>query len=117
MYVRLTHRGKPTIFNAKQVVTMYMDTDLKSGEFKCKVITTNGSVFVDEALNVAHEKLNMAILGEFTTDYEYDIPSIDDRVESRYNHETAPNHFNMGNTQSRPRQRSYRQPYYERERY
>ena len=100
MLVRLTHRGKPTIFNAKEVVTLYMDTDLKSGEYKCKITTTNGCVFVDEPLNVVHEKLNMAVMGEFTTDYDYDVPTIDERVSKNNYHQT--------NSYGRPHPQQYR---------
>jgi hypothetical protein len=90
MLVKLTRRGKPTIFNASHIVTMYMDTDLKNGEFKTKIITTNGIVFVDEPLNVVHEELNKALGGEFPLEYDYEVPSIDDRMENKYNSQIPP---------------------------
>jgi hypothetical protein len=91
MLVKLTHRGKPTVFNANQVITIYMDTDLKSNEYKTKITLANGSVvFVDEPLNVVHEELNKAFGGEFPLEYNYKIPSVDERLENRYNKEVAP---------------------------
>ncbi len=52
MLIKLTHRGTPTLVNVDQIVSIYMDTDMKSGIVGTKVTTTNGIVFVEETLNV-----------------------------------------------------------------
>ena len=51
MLIKLTHRGRPTLINFEQIVSIYVDTDMKSGIVGTKITTTNGVVFVEETLN------------------------------------------------------------------
>ena len=113
MLVKLTHKGKPTIINPRLVISMYMDTDQRSGEYKVKIVTATGSIFVDEDLKTIHELFNNAIAGEVPQEYDYSVPTIDERMDRRYNHERAENYSTMNN--ERPMRR--RMPYYENNRY
>ena len=88
MLVKLTHRGKPTIMNVNQIVSMYMDTDLRTDEFKLKITTMNGIVFVDEDIKEVHRKINEALKGALDDEYDYSVPTIDDRIGNTFSKES-----------------------------
>lgn len=87
MVIKLTHKGKPTLVNVNHIVSVYMDTDLKCGEYKAKLNFQQGVLFVDEELAEVHKLMNQAYNGELVEDYTYEVPSFDDKLESKYNRE------------------------------
>ena len=84
MLVKLTHRGTPTLVNVDQIVSIYMDTDMKSGIVGTKVTTTNGIVFVEETLNVI-QKLAWQVKNGIPPEMDYEVPTIDNRMEKSFN--------------------------------
>lgn len=86
MLIKLTHRGTPTLVNVDQIVSIYMDTDMKSGIVGTKVTTTNGIVFVEETLNVI-QKLAWQVKNGIPPEMDYEVPTIDNRMEKSFNNE------------------------------
>ena len=86
MIIKLTHRGKPTLVNVNQILSIYMDTDMKSGLVQTKITTTNGVVFVEEGLNCIH-KLVWQVKNGQAPEMDYDVPTIEQRLEKSYNNE------------------------------
>lgn len=86
MLIKLTHRGTPTLVNVDQIVSIYMDTDMKSGIVGTKVTTTNGIVFVEETLNVI-QKLAWQVKNGIPPEMDYEVPTIDNRLEKSFNNE------------------------------
>ena len=84
MLIKLTHRGTPTLVNTDQIVSIYMDTDMKSGLVQSKVTTTNGIVFVEESLNQI-QKLVWQVKNGIPPQMDYEVPSIEQRLEKSYN--------------------------------
>jgi hypothetical protein len=84
MLIKLTHRGTPTLVNVDQIVSIYMDTDMKSGIVGTKVTTTNGIVFVEETLNVI-QKLAWQVKNGIPPEMDYEVPTIDNRMEKSFN--------------------------------
>ena len=80
MLIKLTHRGTPTLVNVDHIVTMYMDTDMKSGLFQTKITTTNGIVFVEETLNQI-QKMVWQVKSGKAPEMDYEVPTIDSRIE------------------------------------
>jgi len=37
MIIKLTHRGKPTLVNVNQILSIYMDTDMKQSKHLAKI--------------------------------------------------------------------------------
>jgi hypothetical protein len=83
MLIKLTHRGTPTLVNVDQIVSIYMDTDFKSGLVQSKVTTTNGIVFVEEGLNQIQKMVWQVKNGE-CPDMDYEIPTIEQRIEKSF---------------------------------
>ena len=83
MLIKLTHKGRPTLVNTKQIVSVYMDTDLKCGEYKAKVNFLQGCVFVDESLHDIQQMMWDVENGK-KPDLDYEVPTIDQRMESSY---------------------------------
>jgi len=86
MLVKLTHRGTPTLVNTDQIVSIYMDTDMKSGLVQSKITTTNGIVFVEESLNVI-QKMAWQVKNGVPPEMDYEVPTIEQRLEKSYNNE------------------------------
>ena len=86
MLIKLTHRGTPTLINVDQIVSIYLDTDMKSGLVQSKITTTNGIVFVEEGLNHIH-KLVWQVKNGQAPEMDYDVPTIEQRLEKSYNNE------------------------------
>ena len=86
MLIKLTHRGTPTLVNVDQIVSIYMDTDMKSGIIGTKVTTTNGIVFVEEGLNCIH-KMVWQVKNGTPPEMDYEVPTIDNRMEKSFNNE------------------------------
>jgi hypothetical protein len=84
MLIKLTHRGTPTLVNTDQIVSIYMDTDMKSGLVQSKVTTTNGIVFVEESLNQI-QKLVWQVKNGIPPQMDYEVPTIEQRLEKSYN--------------------------------
>ena len=84
MLIKLTHRGTPTLVNVDQIVSIYMDTDMKSGIVGTKITTTNGIVFVEETLNVI-QKMVWQVKNGTPPEMDYEVPSIDNRMEKSFN--------------------------------
>ena len=84
MLIKLTHRGTPTLINVDQIVSIYMDTDMKSGLVQTKVTTTNGIVFVEETLNVI-QKMAWQVKNGIPPEMDYEVPTIDNRMEKSFN--------------------------------
>ena len=84
MLIKLTHRGTPTLVNVDQIVSIYMDTDMKSGIVGTKITTTNGIVFVEETLNVI-QKLAWQVKNGTPPEMDYEVPTIDNRMEKSFN--------------------------------
>ena len=87
MFVKLTHYGLPTIFNVADIVSFRLDIDNKGNE-KTKLFLVSGAhTFVDEGVKELHRYLNDIKMGKEVVSYEYDVPSIPDRMEGQYNRE------------------------------
>jgi hypothetical protein len=84
MLIKLTHRGTPTLVNVDQIVSIYMDTDMKSGLVQSKVTTSNGIVFVEETLNVI-QKMAWQVKNGTPPEMDYEVPTIEQRIEKSYN--------------------------------
>ena len=84
MLIKLTHRGTPTLVNVDQIVSIYMDTDMKSGLVQSKVTTTNGIVFVEETLNQI-QKMVWQVKNGIAPEMDYEVPTIDSRIEKSFN--------------------------------
>lgn len=85
MLVKLTHRGKPTLVNMDNVLTIYTDHDFKQNTRKTKVVMGQGIiVFVDETLEEVLDIVNMVKSGE-KVDYNWEPDfNFDDRIESAW---------------------------------
>jgi len=106
MLIKLTHRGTPTIVNVNHIVTMYMDTDMKSGLFQTKITTTNGIVFVEEGPNCIH-KMAWQVLNGVPPEMDYEVPTIDNRMEKSFNQERPLSYTPTSHRQRTPIRRSY----------
>lgn len=88
MFIKLTHYGLPTCFNIAHIVSFRLDVDMK-GQEKTKLFLISGAhTYVDEGVKELHHLLNDVKYGKVLPDYEYDVPSIPDRMESQYNRDT-----------------------------
>jgi hypothetical protein len=86
MLIKLTHRGTPTLVNVDQIVSIYMDTDMRTSLVQSKVTTTNGIVFVEETLNQIH-KLVWQVKSGKAPEMDYEVPTIEQRLEKSYNND------------------------------
>ena len=103
MIIKLTHRGKPTLVNVNQILSIYMDTDMKQGKVLAKITMSSGVVFVDESLEEIYDLIKLVMSGkEQVIDWTYQPPTIDERMEQDY--------MSVRNTYNRP-QRPTRRPY------
>ncbi len=103
MFIKLTHKGKPTMVNVNNILSIYMDTDMKQGKLRAKVTFSSGVVFVDESLEEIYDIIKLVMSGkEQVIDWTYQPQPIDERIEQDY--------MNTRNTYSRP-QRPMRRPY------
>ena len=99
MIIKLTHKGKPTLVNVNNILSMYMDTDMKQGKVKAKITFSSGVVFVDETLEEIYDIINLVSSGkEQVIDWTNQPQPIDERIEQDY--------MNVRNTY-RPMRRPY----------
>ena len=105
MLVKLTHRGTPTLVNVDQIVSIYMDTDMKSSLVQSKVTTTNGIVFVEESLNVI-QKMVWQVKNGVPPEMDYEVPSIENRMEKSFNQDRP-----LSNTPSHRQRQPIRRNY------
>ena len=106
MLIKLTHRGTPTLINVDQIVSIYMDTDMKSGLVGTKVTTTNGIVFVEETLNVI-QKLAWQVKNGIPPEMDYEVPTIDSRIEKSYNNDRPLSYTPTSHRVRTPMRRNY----------
>ena len=106
MLIKLTHRGTPTLINVDQIVSIYMDTDMKSGLVQTKVTTTNGIVFVEETLNVI-QKLAWQVKNGIPPEMDYEVPTIDSRIEKSYNNDRPLSYTPTSHRVRTPMRRNY----------
>ena len=106
MLIKLTHRGTPTLVNVDQIVSIYMDTDMKSGLVQSKVTTSNGIVFVEETLNVI-QKLAWQVKNGIPPEMDYEVPTIDSRIEKSYNNDRPLSYTPTSHRQRTPVRRNY----------
>lgn len=106
MLIKLTHRGTPTLINVDQIVSIYIDTDMKSGLVQTKITTTNGIVFVEEGLNVIH-KLVWQVKNGNPPEMDYEVPTIDNRLEKSFNNERPLSYTPVSHRQRTPQRRNY----------
>ena len=106
MLVKLTHRGTPTLLNVDQIVSIYMDTDMKSGIVGTKVTTTNGIVFVEETLNVI-QKMAWQVKNGIPPEMDYEVPTIDNRMEKSFNNDRPLSYTPTSHRQRTPMRRNY----------
>ena len=86
MIIKLTHKGKPTLVNVNNILSIYMDTDMKQQKLKAKVTMSSGVVFVDESLEEIYDIINDIMSGnQQVIDWTNQPQPIDERVESDYN--------------------------------
>lgn len=98
--IKLTHKGKPTLVNVNNILSIYMDTDMKQGKLKAKVTFSSGVVFVDETLEEIYDIIKSVMSGkEQVIDWTYQPQPIDERIEQDY--------MNTRNTYNRPTRRPY----------
>jgi hypothetical protein len=106
MIIKLTHRGTPTLINVDQIVSIYMDTDMKSGIYGTKVTTTNGIVFVEETLNVI-QKLAWQVKNGIPPEMDYEVPTIEQRMEKSYNNDKPLSYTPTSHRVRTPMRRNY----------
>ena len=106
MLIKLTHRGTPTLVNVDQIVSIYIDTDMKSGLVQTKVTTTNGIVFVEEGLNCIH-KMVWQVKSGIPPEMDYEVPTIDSRIEKSYNNDKPLSYEPKGHRTRTPIRRNY----------
>ena len=106
MLIKLTHRGTPTLINVDQIVSIYMDTDMKSGIVGTKVTTTNGIVFVEETLNVI-QKLAWQVKNGIPPEMDYEVPTIDNRMEKSFNQDRPLSYTPTSHRVRTPMRRNY----------
>jgi hypothetical protein len=106
MLIKLTHKGKPTLINYEQIVSVYQDVDLKSGLAGSKVTTTNGIVFVEESLNQI-QKLVWQVKNGQVPDMDYVVPTIEDRMERSFNQDRPLSYTPTSHRQRTPVRRNY----------
>ena len=106
MFIKLTHYGTPTCFNIAHIVSFRLDIDPK-GQEKTKIFLISGAhTFIDEGVKELHHLLNDVKFGKVLPDYDYEVPSIPERMESQYNRE-ANNRPQQNDFDYRQRKRSY----------
>ena len=106
MLIKLTHRGTPTLVNVDQIVSIYMDTDMKSGIVGTKITTTNGIVFVEEGLNLIH-KMVWQVKSGTPPEMDYEVPTIEQRMEKSYNNDRPLSYEPKSSRVRTPIRRSY----------
>jgi hypothetical protein len=106
MLVKLTHRGTPTLINVDQIVSIYMDTDMKSGLVQTKITTTNGIVFVEETLNVI-QKMVWQVKNGIPPEMDYEVPTIEQRMEKSFNQDRPLSYTPTSHRQRTPVRRNY----------
>jgi len=106
MLIKLTHRGTPTLINVDHIVSIYMDTDMKSGLVQSKVTTSNGIVFVEETLNVI-QKLAWQVKNGIPPEMDYEVPTIDSRIEKSYNNDRPLSYTPTSHRVRTPMRRNY----------
>jgi hypothetical protein len=106
MLIKLTHRGTPTLINVDQIVSIYMDTDMKSGIVGTKVTTTNGIVFVEETLNVI-QKMAWQVKNGIPPEMDYEVPTIDNRMEKSFNNDRPLSYTPTSHRVRTPMRRNY----------
>jgi hypothetical protein len=106
MLIKLTHRGTPTLINVDQIVSIYMDTDMKSGIVGTKVTTTNGIVFVEETLNVI-QKMAWQVKNGIPPEMDYEVPTIDNRMEKSFNQDRPLSYEPKSHRVRTPMRRNY----------
>ncbi len=85
MFIKLTHKGKPTMVNVNNILSIYMDTDMKQGKLRAKVTFSSGVVFVDETLEEIYDIIKLVMSGkEQVIDWTYQPQPIDERIEQDY---------------------------------
>ena len=102
MEIKVTHKGKATLVNTDNVLTVYYDNDIKQQKRLAKITFVNGSVvFIDESLEEYYEIVQSVRSGvKQVIDWTDAIPTVEQRMEESYNE------FQPRNTY-RPRQRYY----------
>lgn len=86
MIIKLTHKGKPTLVNVNNILSIYMDTDMKQQKLRAKVTMSSGVVFVDESLEEIYDIVKDVMSGnEQVIDWTSQPQPIDERIESDYN--------------------------------
>jgi hypothetical protein len=106
MLVKLTHRGTPTLVNVDHIVTMYMDTDMKSGLFQTKITTNNGIVFVEEGPKVI-QKMVWQVKNGVPPEMDYEVPTIEQRMEKSYNNDKPLSYEPISHRVRTPIRRNY----------
>ena len=106
MLIKLTHRGTPTLVNVDQIVSIYMDTDMKSGIVGTKITTTNGIVFVEETLNQI-QKMVWQVKSGIPPEMDYEVPTIDNRMEKSFNQDRPLSYTPTSHRQRTPIRRNY----------
>jgi hypothetical protein len=106
MLIKLTHRGTPTLVNVDHIVSIYMDTDMKSGLVQSKVTTSNGIVFVEEGLNCIH-KMVWQVKNGTPPEMDYEVPTIDSRMEKSYNNDKPLSYTPTSHRVRTPMRRNY----------
>jgi hypothetical protein len=106
MLIKLTHKGQPTLVNVDQIVSIYMDTDMKSGIVGTKITTTNGIVFVEETLNVI-QKMAWQVKNGIPPEMDYEVPTIDNRMEKSFNNDRPLSYTPTSHRVRTPMRRNY----------
>ena len=106
MLIKLTHRGTPTLVNVDHIVSIYMDTDMKSGIVGAKITTTNGIVFVEEGLKVI-QKMVWQVKNGVPPEMNYEVPTIDNRMEKSFNNERPLSYEPKSHRVRTPMRRNY----------
>lgn len=90
MITKLTHKGRPTLINGRNVTSVYMDVNNKTNTYQTKITFVNGSViFVDETMNEVHKLLDETEMGITETNYDYQVivPNVEERFEQNFNNQ------------------------------
>ena len=106
MLIKLTHRGTPTIVNVNHIVSMFMDTDMKSGIYQTKITTTNGVIFVEETPPQV-QKMAWQVKNGVPPEMDYEVPTIEQRLEKSYNNDKPLSYEPISHRVRTPIRRNY----------
>ena len=86
MFIKVTHKGKPTLLNTNNIVTMFNGYDKVTSRKATTITFTNSNtLFIDESLEEVYDIIARVMSGEKQTiDWTYQQQPFDERMERSY---------------------------------